>query len=165
MAEHSFDIASRVNIEEVLNSVQQAMKEIRQRYDFKGSKSNIELNKEKGEIVLVSDDDFKLKTVIDVLQSKLIKRKVPLKALNYGSVEKASGDAVRQVITLQQGIPTEKAKVIVKMIKDKKLKKVQAEIQKDQVRVRGKDKDDLQAVIAMLKEKDLDIHLDFINYR
>jgi uncharacterized protein YajQ (UPF0234 family) len=165
MAEHSFDIASRVNLEEVLNSVQQAMKEIRQRYDFKGSKSNIELNKDKGEIVIVSDDDFKLKSVIDVLQSKLIKRKVPLKALNYGSIEQSSGDTVRQVIALQQGIPTEKAKAIVKMIKDKKLKKVQTEIQKDQVRVRGKNKDDLQTVITMLKEKDLDIHLDFVNYR
>jgi uncharacterized protein YajQ (UPF0234 family) len=165
MAEHSFDIASRVNLEEVLNSVQQAMKEIRQRYDFKGSKSNIELNKDKGEIVIVSDDDFKLKSVIDVLQSKLIKRKVPLKALNYGSIEQSSGDTVRQVIALQQGIPTEKAKAIVKMIKDKKLKKVQTEIQKDQVRVRGKNRDDLQTVITMLKEKDLDIHLDFVNYR
>ena len=165
MAEHSFDIASRVDLEEVLNSVQQAMKEIRQRYDFKGSKSNIDLNKEKGEIVILSDDDFKLKSVIDVLQSKLIKRKVPLKALNYGSIEQSSGDTVTQVITLQQGIPTEKAKAIVKMIKDEKLKKVQVEIQKDQVRVRGKNRDDLQTVINMLKEKDLDIHLDFVNYR
>jgi uncharacterized protein YajQ (UPF0234 family) len=165
MAENSFDIASRVNLEEVLNSVQQAMKEIRQRYDFKGSKSSIELHKESGEIVLVSDDDFKIKSVVDVLQSKLVKRRVPLKALNYGNVEQAAGDTVRQVITLQQGIPTEKAKAIVKMIKDMKLKKLQAEIQKDQVRVRGKNKDDLQAVITMLKEKDLDIHLDFVNYR
>lgn len=165
MAEYSFDIASRVNMEEVLNAVDQAMKEIRQRYDFKGSKSGIELNKDKGEVVLVSDDDFKLKSVVDVLQSKLVKRKVPLKALDYGKVEQAAGDTVKQVITLQQGIPTEKAKNIVKLIKDMKLKKLQSEIQKDQVRVRGKDKDDLQAVIAMLKEKDLDIHLDFVNYR
>ena len=165
MAEYSFDIASRVNMEEVLNAVDQSMKEIRQRYDFKGSKSSIELDKDKGEVVMVSDDDFKLKSVVDVLQSKLVKRKVPLKALNYGKVEQAAGDTVRQVLTLQQGISTEKAKAIVKMIKDMKLKKLQSEIQKDQVRVRGKDKDDLQAVIAMLKEKDMDIHLDFINYR
>ncbi len=162
--EHSFDIVSKVDVQEVSNAVQQAMKEIGQRFDFKGSKSNIELNKDKGEITLLSDDDQKLKSVIDVLQSKLVKRGVPLKALNYGKIEPAAGGTVRQLITLQQGIPQENAKDIVKLIKNTKLK-VQAEIQKDQVRVRAKKIDDLQAIIAMLKEKDLGIHLEFANYR
>lgn len=162
--EHSFDIVSKVDVQEVSNAVQQAMKEIGQRFDFKGSKSNIELNKDIGEITLLSDDDQKLKSVIDVLQSKLVKRGVPLKALNYGKIEPAAGGTVRQLITLQQGIPQENAKDIVKLIKNTKLK-VQAEIQKDQVRVRAKKIDDLQAIIAMLKEKDLGIHLEFANYR
>lgn len=162
--EHSFDIVSKVDMQEISNAVQQAMKEIGQRFDFKGSKSNIELNKDKGEITLLSDDDQKLKSVIDVLQSKLVKRGVSLKSLNYGKIEPAAGGTVRQIITLQQGIPQENAKDIVKLIKNTKLK-VQAEIQKDQVRVRAKKIDDLQAIIAMLKEKDLGIHLEFANYR
>lgn len=162
--EHSFDIVCEVNMQEVTNAVDQAMKEIRQRFDFKGSKSNIELDKGKGTIILLSDDEQKLKSVIDILQSKLVKRGVSLKALSYGRVEEAAGGTVRQVITLQQGIPQEKAKEIVKMIKDTKLK-VSAEIQKDQVRVKGKKIDDLQAIIAKLKEKDLGIHIQFTNYR
>jgi uncharacterized protein YajQ (UPF0234 family) len=162
--EHSFDIVSRVDMQEVLNSVQQTMKEIRQRYDFKGSKSNIELNKDKAEITVVSDDEHKLRNVIDILQTKLVKRKVSLKALGYGSVEQAGGNTVKQAITLQQGISTERAKQIVKLIKDTKLK-VQGEIQKEQVRVKAKKIDDLQSVINMLKEKDFDYHLEFINYR
>ena len=162
--EHSFDIVSKVDMQEVLNSVQQATKELNQRFDFKGSKSNIELNKDKGEITLISNDEQKLKSVIELLQSKLVKRNVPLKSLQYGKIETASGGTVRQVITLQQGIVQEKAKEIVKLIKGTKLK-VQAEIQKDQLRVRAKKKDDLQAVISMLKEKDLGIHMEFVNYR
>lgn len=162
--EHSFDIVSKVDLQEVLNAVQQAMKEIRQRFDFKGSKSNIELNKDRHEITIFSDDEHKLKSVIDILQTKLIKRGVSLKALNYSKIEQASGGTVRQIITLQQGIPTEKAKEIVKFIKDAKLK-VQSEIQKEQVRVRAKKIDDLQAIIKLIKEKDFDIHIDFVNYR
>ncbi|MDA8104654.1 MAG: YajQ family cyclic di-GMP-binding protein [Nitrospiraceae bacterium] len=162
--EHSFDVVSKVDLQEVLNAVQQATKEISQRFDFKGSKSSIELNKDKHEITLVSDDESKLKTVIDILQTKLVKRGVSLKALSYGKIEQAAGNTVRQLITLQQGIPTEKAKEIVKLIKDTKMK-VQAEIQKDQVRVRAKKIDDLQATITLLKGKDLGIHIEFINYR
>lgn len=162
--EHSFDIASKVDLQEVLNAVQQATKEISQRFDFKGSKSSIDLNKDKHEITLVSDDELKLKTVVDILQTKLVKRGVSLKALQYGKVDAAAGNTVRQIVTLQQGIPIEKAKEIVKLLKDTKMK-VQAEIQKDQVRVKAKKIDDLQALIALLREKDLGIHIDFLNYR
>jgi uncharacterized protein YajQ (UPF0234 family) len=162
--EHSFDVVSKVDLQEVLNAVQQATKEISQRFDFKGSKSSIELNKEKHEITLISDDELKLKTVIDILQTKLVKRGVSLKALNYGKIEQAANNTVRQIVTLQQGIPVEKAKEIVKIIKDTKMK-VQSEIQKDQVRVKAKKIDDLQLVMKLLKEKDLGIHIEFINYR
>lgn len=162
--EHSFDIVSKVDIQEVLNAVQQAMKEISQRFDFKDSKSNIELNKDKNEIVIISDDEYKLKSVVDIFQGKLVKRRVSLKSLVYGKIEPALSGTVKQVITLQQGIPTEKAKEIVKIIKDTKLK-IQAEIQKDQVRVRAKKIDDLQSIISLLKEKDLGIHMEFANYR
>ena len=162
--EHSFDIVSRVDLQEVLNAVQQAMKEIGQRFDFKGSKSNIELNKDKHEITILSDDEVKLKSVVDILETKMVKRGVSLKALAYGKPEPAAGNTVRQLVTLQQGIAVEKSKEIVKLIKDTKMK-VQAEIQKDQLRVRGKKIDDLQAVMNLLKEKDLGIHMEFINYR
>jgi uncharacterized protein YajQ (UPF0234 family) len=162
--EHTFDIACELDMQEVLNAVTQAEKEIGQRFDFKGSKSSIELDKGKALITLVSDDEFKLKSVIDILQSKLVKRGISLKALTYGKIEQAAGSTVRQVITLQQGIPQEKSKEIVKIIKDTKLK-VNAEIQKDQVRVRGKKIDDLQTLMALIKEKDLGIHLQFTNYR
>ena len=162
--EHSFDVVSKVDLQEVLNAVQQAMKEISQRFDFKGSKSSIELNKDKHEITLISDDELKLKTVIDILQTKLVKRSVSLKALNYGKIEQAANNTVRQIVTLQQGIPVEKAKEIVKIIKDTKMK-VQSEIQKDQVRVKAKKIDDLQLVMKLLKEKDLGVHIEFINYR
>jgi uncharacterized protein YajQ (UPF0234 family) len=162
--EHTFDIVCEVDMQEVTNAVNQAMKEIGQRFDFKGSKSNIELDKGKAVITLISDDEIKIKSVIDILQTKLVKRGVALKALNYGKVEPAAGNTVRQAITLQQGIPQEKAKEIVKIIKDTKLKVI-AEIQKDQVRVRGKKIDDLQTIIAALKEKDFSIHLQFANYR
>ncbi len=162
--EHSFDIVSQVDIQEVSNAVQQAAKELRQRFDFKGSKSSIELNKDKGEITLIAKDDYKLKSLIEIFKNKLVKRNVSLKALAYGKIEKATGDMIRQVITLQQGISPERSKDIVKLIKNMKLK-VQSEIQKDKVRVRGKKLDDLQAVIQMLKEKDFDFHIAFINYR
>jgi uncharacterized protein YajQ (UPF0234 family) len=162
--EHSFDIVSRVDMQEVVNSIQQADKEVSQRFDFKGSKSSMSLDKDKNEIVLISDNDQKLKSLIDVLQSKFIKRHVPLKSLSYGKIETASGGTVRQVITIQQGIPQEKAKEIIKLIKDTKLK-VQSEIQKDQLRVRAKKIDDLQTLIGMIKNNDFGIHIEFINYR
>jgi len=162
--EHSFDIVSKVDLQEVSNAVQQAMKEIGQRFDFKGSKSNIELDKGKNQITLIGDDEYKLKAVTDILQSKLVKRGVSLKALSYSKVEPASGGTVRQSVTLQQGIPSEKAKDIVRIIKDTKLK-VQSQIQQDQVRVVAKKIDDLQSIIKILKEKDLGIHVEFVNYR
>jgi cyclic-di-GMP-binding protein len=162
--EHSFDIVSRVDMQEVTNAVQQAMKEISQRFDFKGSKSNIELDRNKSEITLTSDDEYKLNNVTEILKGKLVKRNVSLKTLLYGKIEKAAGDTVKQVVTLQQGISAERAKEIVKIIKDTKIK-AQAEIQKDQVRVRAKKIDDLQSVIQMLKEKTFDYHVEFVNYR
>jgi hypothetical protein len=162
--EHSFDIVSKVDLQEVSNAVQQAMKEISQRFDFKGSKSSIELDRAKNEILIVSDDEYKLKSVIDILQSKLVKRKVSLKSLTYGGIESALSGTVKQVIKLQQGIPTEKAKDIVKIIKGTKLK-VQSEIQKDQVRIRATKIDDLQSIITLLKDKDFGIHMEFVNYR
>ena len=162
--EHSFDIVSRVDLQEVSNAVQQAVKEIGQRFDFKGSKTSLELDKDKSEIGIISDDEYKLKSVIEILKNKLVKRNVPLKTLLFGKIEKAAGEMVRQTLTLQQGISTERAKEIVKLIKDTKIK-AQAEIQKDQVRVRAKKIDDLQSVIAMLKSKEFDFNIEFINYR
>jgi uncharacterized protein YajQ (UPF0234 family) len=164
MGDHSFDIVSKVDLQEVVNGIQQAMKEISQRFDFRGSKSSIDLDKGNNEIHIVSDDEYKLKSVIDILQSKFIKRKVPLKALDYGKIEDAASGTVKQVVTLQQGIPTEKGKEIVKIIKNSKIK-IQAEIQKDQLRVKAKKIDDLQLIIGLLKEKDLGIHVEFVNYR
>jgi cyclic-di-GMP-binding protein len=161
-AENSFDIVSKIEMTEVTNAVSQAMKEIGQRFDFKGSKSSI--TQEKDALVILSDDEFKLKSVVDILQGKLVKRGVPIKNLTYGKVEPAQGGAVRQRVTLQQGIPTDKAKEIVKAIKDAKLK-VQASIQADQVRVSGKSRDDLQAVISLLKGREFGIELQFTNYR
>jgi len=161
-AENSFDIVSKIEMTEVTNAVTQAMKEISQRFDFKGSTSDI--TQEKEALVIVSDDEYKLKSVIDILQGKLVKRGVPVKNLTYGKVEPALGGTVRQRVTLQQGIPTDKAKEIVKAIKDAKMK-VQASIQADQVRVSGKNRDDLQAVIALLKGKEFGIELQFTNYR
>lgn len=162
--EHTFDIVSKVDLQEVSNAVQQAVKEISQRFDFKGSKSSIDLSKEKAEITLVADDDYKLKSLTEILKAKLVKRNVSLKTLNFGNVEKAAGDTLRQLVSLQQGLSPERAKDITKLIKETKLK-VQTEIQKDQVRVRAKKIDDLQALIKMLKEKDFDFHIEFINYR
>jgi len=162
MADSSFDIVSSVNLQEVKNAIAQAMKEIQTRFDLKGSGSSVELQGE--EIALASADEFKLKAVRDVLEERLVKRGVPLKALSYGTVEQALGATVRQRITLQKGIPTDKAREIVKLIKGAKLK-VQAAIQGDQLRVSGKNRDELQAVIRLLKGTELGIDMQFTNYR
>ena len=162
MAE-SFDVVSKVDLQEVSNAIQQALKEIHTRYDLKDSKSDIQMD-EKEALVLTSADEFKLKAVNDVLQSKLVKRSVPLKALTYGAIEPAAGSTVRQRITMQQGIPIEKAREIVKLIKNSK-NKVQAAIQGDLVRVSGKDRDTLQDIIALLKQSDFGIDMQFTNYR
>jgi uncharacterized protein YajQ (UPF0234 family) len=162
VAESSFDVISSVDMQEMKNAIGQAMKEIVTRFDLKGTNSNIELQAE--EVVLTSSDEFKLKAVRDVLEGRLVKRGVPLKALTYGTVEKALGGTARQGIALQKGIPSEKAREIVKIIKGSKLK-VQAAIQGDQVRVSGKNRDDLQSVIQMLKGTDLGIDMQFTNYR
>jgi cyclic-di-GMP-binding protein len=160
----SFDIVSKIDMQEVDNALNQARKEIIQRYDFKGSKTSIELNQKELEIVLISDDEFKLKAVIDILQNKFIKRSVPLKALSYGTIESASGGSVRQVIKLQSGIEKDNARLIVKMIKDTKLK-IQSQIMDDQVRVSGKSKDDLQTVMNLIRNADLKFATQFVNYR
>jgi uncharacterized protein YajQ (UPF0234 family) len=163
MPENTFDIVSQINLQEVANAIQQATKEIHTRFDLKDSKSNIEMEG-KDAIVLSSVDEYKLKAVTDILQQKLVKRGVPLKGLTYGAVEPAAGSTVRQKITMQQGIPIEKARDIVKIIKNSK-KKVQASIQGELVRVSGKDRDSLQEVIAMLKQQDFGIDMQFTNYR
>ena len=163
MAENSFDIVSKVDLQEVSNAIQNALKEIHTRFDLKNTKSDIQLEG-KDAIVLSSADEYKLKAVNDILQGKLVKRGVPLKALTYGPVEQAAGSTTRQRITMQQGIPTEKAKEIVKLIKDSK-KKVQASIQGDTVRVSGKDRDTLQDIMALLRQKDFGIDMQFTNYR
>jgi len=163
MPENTFDIVSKVDLQEVTNAMQQALKEIHTRFDLKDSKSNIVLDG-KDAIVLTSADEFKLKAVNDVFQQKLVKRGVPLKALTYGPVETAAGSTVRQRITMQQGIPVEKARDIVKVIKNSK-KKVQASIQGDLVRVSGKDRDALQEIIALLRSSDFGIDMQFTNYR
>jgi uncharacterized protein YajQ (UPF0234 family) len=162
MADSSFDIVSSVNLQEVKNAIAQATKEIQTRFDLKSTGSTVELQGE--EIALASSDEFKLKAVREVLEERLVKRGVPLKALTYGNVDQALGQTVRQKITLQKGIPSEKAREIVKVIKGSKLK-VQAAIQGDQLRVSGKDKDALQGVIRLLKGTDLGIDMQFTNYR
>jgi hypothetical protein len=164
MPDNSFDIVSIVEMPEVVNAVQQALKEIGQRYDLKDSKSSIEVNQKERKLLLASADEFKLKAVVEVLQGKLVKRKVPLKALTYGPIEHAAGSSVRQEISLQNGIPIEKAREIVKVIKDAK-KKVQAAIQGDLVRVSARDRDALQDVIAVLRARDFGIDMQFTNYR
>jgi cyclic-di-GMP-binding protein len=161
-AENSFDVVCKIDMQEVTNAIDQARREIDTRYDLKGSKNEIVL--EKTDIKLTSPDDMKLKAVTDILQSKLHKRGVPLKALTYGKVETGSGGVQRQTIGLQQGIPIDKAREIVRLIKDTKIK-VQAAIQEDQIRVSGKSLDDLQRVMALLRERDLGIALQFTNRR
>ena len=164
MPDNSFDVVSKIEMPEVVNAVQQAMKEIHQRYDLKDSHSNIELNEKENKITLTSQDDFKLKAVVEILESKLVKRQVPLKGLSFGQIIPAAGSTVKQEITLQQGISTEKAREIVKKVKDSKLR-VQASIQGDFVRVAGKDRDTLQAVIKLLRDSDFGIDMQFTNYR
>jgi uncharacterized protein YajQ (UPF0234 family) len=164
MPDNSFDVVSKIEMPEVVNAVQQSQKEILQRYDLKDSKSSIELNEKDNKITLASQDEFKLKAVVDILESKLVKRKVPLKGLSFGQIIPAAGSTVRQEITLQQGITTEKCREIVKTIKDSKLK-VQASIQGDFVRVAGRDRDVLQSVIKLLRESDFGIDMQFTNYR
>ena len=164
MPENTFDIVSKIEMPEVVNSVQQALKEIQQRYDLKNSKSDIQLNEKDHKITLTSADEFKLKAVTEVLEQKLVKRKVPLKNFTHGSVEPAAGSTVRQEVTLQEGIPIEKAREIVKTIKDSK-KKVQASINADLVRVSGKDRDTLQEVITLLRGRDFGLEIQFVNYR
>ena len=161
-AENSFDIACKIDMQEVTNAIDQARREIGTRYDLKGAKNEIE--PEKMDIVISSTDDMKLKAVLDILQSKLHRRGIDLKALTITDPEPAGGGIVKQKITLQDGVPMEKAKEIVRLVKDSKLK-VQASIQEKQVRVVGKSRDDLQSVIALLKGKDLGIALQFTNYR
>ena len=164
MPDNTFDIVSKIELPEVSNAVQQAIKEVQQRYDLKNSHSSIELNEKDNKILLASADEFSLKAVVQILEQKLVKRKVPLKGLNFGTVTPAAGSSVRQEITLQQGIPIEKAREIVKAIKDTK-KKVQASIQGDFVRVAGKDRDTLQDVIQFLRGSDFGIDMQFTNYR
>ncbi len=160
--QNSFDIVSEVDRAEMTNAINQTIKEVRQRFDFKGSNANVVMEKEA--LILTAEDETKLRNMTDILQQKLVRRGVPLKAFSYGTVEPAAGSTVRQKADIQQGIPQEKAKEVVKFIKDSKAK-VQASIQADVVRVTGKDRDTLQDIIAKLKEKDFGIHMQFTNYR
>ncbi len=164
MPDNSFDIVSKIDLAEVNNAIQQALKEIQTRYDLKDSQSSIQLNEKDHKITLASQDEFKLKAITEVFEQKLIKRKVPLKGLSFGAITPAAGSSVRQEISLQQGIPIEKAREIVKTIKDSK-KKVQASIQGDLVRVSGKDRDTLQEVMQVLRGTDFQIDMQFTNYR
>ncbi len=164
MPENTFDIVSKIDLAEVTNAIQQARKDIDQRYDLKNTKSTIELNEKDHKIVLASQDDYKLKAITEILEQKLVKRKVPLKGLTFGAIIPSAGSSVRQEITLQQGIPIEKAREIVKAIKDSK-KKVQASINADLVRVSGKDRDTLQEIMQVLRAQDFGIDMQFTNYR
>jgi uncharacterized protein YajQ (UPF0234 family) len=164
MPDNSFDVVSKIDMAEVSNAIQQALKEITQRFDLKDSKSNIELIEKDKKLVLASQDEYKLKAVTEILGQKLVKRQVPLKGLSYGEVIAAAGSSVKQEVSLQQGIPIEKSREIVKKIKDSKLK-VQASIQGDFVRVSGKDRDTLQSAIKLLRESDFGIDMQFINFR
>jgi hypothetical protein len=161
----SFDITSGVDLQEVDNAVNQARKEVAQRYDFKGSRAAIDFSRTENHITLAADDEFKMNALWEILQGRLVRRGVPTKNLTPGQVERAANDTVRRVVTLQQGIPTEAAKDIVRFLKDNKLKKVQAAIQADQVRVSSQSKDDLQEAIRLLREHDFGIALQFGNYR
>ena len=164
MPDNSFDVVSKVELPEVTNAIHQTLKEVQTRFDLKNSRSSIELNEKDKKVLLASQDEFKLKAVNEILEQKLIKRKVPLKALTYGPVTPAAGSTVHQEISLQQGIPIEKAREIVKLIKEAK-KKVQASIQGDFVRVSGRDRDSLQDVIQLLRSHDFGIDTQFTNYR
>jgi uncharacterized protein YajQ (UPF0234 family) len=161
----SFDITSTVDLQEVDNAVNQAKKEAAQRYDFKGSRATVDLNRADNTITLAADDEFKLNALWEILQGRMVRRGVPTKNLTPGEVERAANDTVRRVVSLQQGIPTEAAKAIVQFLKDRKMKKVQAAIQADQVRVTSGSKDDLQEAIRVLREHDFGVALQFGNYR
>jgi uncharacterized protein YajQ (UPF0234 family) len=161
----SFDITSNVDLQEVDNAVNQARKEVAQRFDFKGSRAAIELNREENTITLTADDEYKMNALWEILQGRLTRRGVPTKNLTPGTIERAANDTVRRVVTLQQGIPIEASREIVKFLKDRKLKKVQAAIQADQVRVSSPSKDELQAAIRALREHDFGVALQFGNYR
>lgn len=161
---NSFDIVSEINWQEIDNAINQARKEIMTRYDFKGSKSSIDVSQKEKTITLLADDDFKLRAVVDILQNKFVKRNIPLKALKYKPSEEAHSGMIRQLIEVQQGISKDNARMIVKMIKDSKIR-VQAAIQDEQVRVSGKSKDDLQSIINTIRGADLDFAVQFVNYR
>jgi len=161
---YSFDIVSEINWQEIDNAVNQARKEIQQRYDFKGSKCSIDYSQKEKTLTILADDDYKLRAVVDILQNKFVKRSIPLKALKYKTPEQASGSMMRQAVEVQQGISKDNCKLIVKIIKDAKLK-VQAAIQDEQVRVSGRNKDDLQSAIALVKDASLDFAVQFVNYR
>jgi len=163
--QQSFDITTGCDLQEVDNAVNQAIKEITQRFDFKGIKAGIDLMKSENKIVLTGPDDFKIKAIWEVLQGKLVKRKVPLRNLKQGDIQPAGGGTARQEISLQQGIPIDTAREIVKYLKDQKLKKVQAAIQADQVRVSSPSRDDLQHAMGLLRQKDFGVELQFGNYR
>jgi uncharacterized protein YajQ (UPF0234 family) len=161
----SFDITSTIDLQEVDNAVNQARKEIAQRYDFKGSRAAIDLNRGENTLTLTADDDFKMNALWEIVQTRLIRRGVPVKNLTPGTIERAANDTVRRLVTLQQGIPTEAAKKIVQFLKDRKLKKVTAAIQADQVRVSSASKDELQEAMRLLREQDFGVALQFGNYR
>ena len=161
----TFDITSEVALQEVDNAVNQARKELAQRYDFKGSRAAIDFNRAEGTLVLVADDEFKLNALWELLQARLVRRSVPVKNVKPDPIERAADSTVKRTVRLQQGIPSETAKEIVKFLKDQKLKRVQASIQADQVRVSSSSRDDLQAVIALLRAHDFGIELQFGNYR
>jgi cyclic-di-GMP-binding protein len=161
----SFDITSGVDLQEVDNAVNQAKKEVAQRYDFKGSRASVDLNRAENTITIVADDDFKLNALWEIVQGRMVRRGVPTKNLTPGEVERAANDTVKRVITLQQGIPTEAAKAIVQFLKDRKMKKVQAAIMAEQVRVSSGSKDELQEAIRVLREHDFGVALQFGNYR
>ncbi len=164
MADFSFDVVSKVDMAEVVNAVNQSTKEMQTRFDFRGSKAAITLDEKKGELTLIADDEMKLTNVVDILQTKLVKRGVSLKALEYSKAEEALGGTLRQLVTLKQGIAQEKAKQMTAAIRDAKIK-VKAEIRGDELRISGAKKDDLQAAIQLLRDKDYGLELQFINYR
>jgi cyclic-di-GMP-binding protein len=164
-AASSFDVTSSVDLQEVDNAVNQARKEIAQRYDFKGSMAAIDFNKTDNTLTLVADDNMKMDAIWDILQTRLVRRNVPVKNLKLGDVEAATGSTIRRVVTLQQGIPADTAREIIKYLKDQKLKKVQASIQGDQLRISSASKDELQEAIRLLRGRDFGIALQFGNYR
>jgi uncharacterized protein YajQ (UPF0234 family) len=161
----SFDITSNVDLQEVDNAVNQAKKEVAQRYDFKGSRASVDLNRAENTITIVADDEFKLNALWEIVQTRMVRRGVPTKNLTPGELERAANDTVKRVVSLQQGIPTDAAKAIVQFLKDRKMKKVQASIMADQVRVSSGSKDELQEAIRVLREHDFGVALQFGNYR